>query len=247
MTVAGKIVVVTGAESGIGKAISLACAANGARVVASGLIADKLGATVDEIKSRGADAIAVPVDIAEAESVRELFEVTMRTFGRVDAAVANAGVIGDQSAAIDLSVDNWTRTIGVNLTGTFLTVTAAARILVRQGNGGSILATGSSTALKPIPGMMAYAASKGGVHAMMHALAVELAPHRIRVNTLVPGTTATEATRNMPGYLERVAKSLPLGSVVEADELGRYAAFVLGDALPHLTGSQLKLDAGRTL
>lgn len=82
---------------------------------------------------------------------------------------------------------------------------------------------------------------------MMHALAIELAPHRIRVNTLVPGTTSTEATRNMPGYLEKAAQSLPLGSVVEADELGRYAAFVLGDSLPHMTGSQLKLDAGRTL
>ncbi len=247
MDLSGKVVVVTGAESGIGKAISLACAAEGASVVAAGLMEEKLHATADQIRSHGAKALAVYTDISSPESVSHLFEVAQHTFGRIDAAVANAGIIGDQTPAVDLTLDNWKRTIDVNLTGTFLTVTAAARILVKQGEGGSILATGSSTALKPVAGLMGYAASKGGVHAMMHALAVELAPYRVRVNTLVPGTTSTEATRNMPGYLEKVAQSLPLGSVVEADELGRYAAFVLGDSLPHLTGSQLKLDAGRTL
>jgi NAD(P)-dependent dehydrogenase (short-subunit alcohol dehydrogenase family) len=247
MTLSGKVVVVTGAESGIGRAISLACGAEGASVVAAGLMIEKLHSTADEIRKRGAMAVAVHTDISNPESVRNLFEVAQHTFGKIDAAVANAGITGEQSPAIDLTLENWKRIIEVNLTGTFLTVTAAARILVRQGDGGSILATGSSSALKPVAGLAGYAASKGGVHAMMHALAVELAPHRIRVNTLVPGTTSTEATRNMSGYLERVAQSLPLGSVVEADELGRYAAFVLGDSLPHLTGSQLKLDAGRTL
>lgn len=247
MGLSGKIVVVTGAESGIGKAISLACAAEGASIVVAGLVTEKLHATAEEIRNRGAKSVAVETDISNPESVAKLFEVAQHAFGRIDAAVANAGIIGDQTPALDMTLDNWKRTIDVNLTGTFLTVTEAARVLVKLGGGGSILATGSSTALKPVAGLMGYAASKGGVHAMMHALAVELAPYRIRVNTLVPGTTSTEATRNMPGYLERVAQSLPLGSVVEADELGRYAAFVLGDSLPHLTGSQLKLDAGRTL
>lgn len=99
--------------------------------------------------------------------------------------------------------------LAVNLAGTFLTLAAAARRLVAQGGGGSLIATGSSSVLKPVTGLAPYAAAKGGVHALMHALALELAPWRIRVNTLVPGTTATEATRAMPGYLDDVARALP--------------------------------------
>jgi NAD(P)-dependent dehydrogenase (short-subunit alcohol dehydrogenase family) len=137
--------------------------------------------------------------------------------------------------------------IETNLTGTFLTVQAAARVLIAQGRGGSIVATGSSSVLRPAPRLSAYAASKGGVHAMMQAIAVELAPYRIRVNTLVPGTTATDATRALPGYLEKVAAALPLGEVVTTEELGEYVAFVLSDACPHLTGALLKLDSGRTI
>lgn len=247
MNLSEKVVVVTGAETGIGKAVSLACALQGARIVAAGLVEDKLRSTADEINGRGGRAVAVPTDISNPASVSSLFETAQRTFGRIEAAVANAGIIGAQTPAVDMSIESWKNVIDINLTGTFLTVTEAARVLLSQGGGGSIIATGSSAVLRPVPGLLGYAASKGGVHAMMHALAVELAPHRIRVNVLVPGTTSTEATRSMPGYLEKVASAIPFGSVVEADELGSYVAFVLGNSLPHLTGSQLKLDAGRTL
>lgn len=126
MALYGKVVVVTGAESGIGRAVSLACAADGATVVAAGLMLEKLESTTEEIRRRGAKATAVYADISNPESVSNLFEVTQRSFGKVDAAVANAGIIGDQTPAIDLSLDNWKRTIEVNLTGTFLTVAAAA-------------------------------------------------------------------------------------------------------------------------
>jgi NAD(P)-dependent dehydrogenase (short-subunit alcohol dehydrogenase family) len=189
----------------------------------------------------------VPTDIRNAAAVESLFELALRRFGRIDGVVANAGIIGARKPAPELSLEDWRHVLDVNLTGTFLTVLEAARVLVRQGQGGSIIATGSSTALKPVPGLLPYVASKGGVHALMHALALELAPHRIRVNTLVPGTTATDATRAMPGYLDQVAQSLPMGEVVDAAELGRYVAFALSDQLPHLTGTHLKIDAGRTL
>jgi len=244
---AGKVIVVTGAESGIGRAIALSCAAAGACIVASGLAEPALAETVGRIRAAGGAADAFCCDVRDAPRVATLFGEAVRRHGRIDAAVANAGVIGQQQALVDLAPDDFRAMLETNLVGTFQTVQAAARVLVAQGRGGSIVATGSSSVLRPAPRLAAYAASKGGVHAMMQAIAVELAPHRIRVNTLVPGTTATDATRALPGYLEKVAASLPLGEVVTVEELGEYVAFVLSDACPHLTGSLLKLDSGRTI
>lgn len=247
MLLDGKVIVVTGAESGIGKAIAEACAEQGASLVMAGLDEGRLAQAASALEALGRRAVAVPTDIRNAEAVGRLFSVALERFGRIDGVVANAGIIGVRKPAPELTLEDWRQVLEVNLTGTFLTVIEAARILVRQGQGGSIIATGSSTALRPVPGLLPYAASKGGVHTLMQGLALELAAHRIRVNTLVPGTTATDATRAMPGYLEQVAQSLPMGEVVDAAELGRYAAFALSDQLPHLTGTHLKIDAGRTL
>lgn len=209
--------------------------------------AGRLDEAAAAIEAAGASALAVPTDIASAEAVARLFDAALERFGHINGVVANAGIIGARKAVVELTLEDWRQVLDVNLTGTFLTVMEAARVLVRQGQGGSIIATGSSTALRPVSGLLAYVASKGGVHALMQSLALELAPHRIRVNTLVPGTTATDATRAMPGYLDQVAQSLPMGEVVDAAELGRYVAFALSDQLPHLTGAHLKIDAGRTI
>jgi NAD(P)-dependent dehydrogenase (short-subunit alcohol dehydrogenase family) len=242
-----KTVVVTGAESGIGKAVALACGGEGATVVLAGIAADRLDQAATEVARLGVRTLTVPTDVRDPNAVRTMFETARQHFGRVDAAVANAGVIGARKPVEELLFADWLEVMQVNLTGAFLTVAEAAKLLIAQGFGGSIIATGSSMVLRPIPGLLPYVASKGGVHAMMHALAVELAPHRIRVNTLVPGTTATEATRAMPGYLDQIARSLPLGAVVEAEELARFVVFALSDDAPRMTGTMLKLDSGRTL
>lgn len=250
MQLTGKTIVITGAESGIGKAAAMSCAEAGARIVAGGINAAALDACVAELcHAHGKDAaIGVVTDIRNEGQVKALFARAQQAYGGIDAAFANAGIIGPKAPAVESDRKVWDEVMAVNLTGTYLTVIEAARILVAQGRGGSIIATGSSSAMRTVPGLMAYAASKGAVHTMMQALAVELGPHRIRVNTLVPGTTATDATRAIPGdYLAQVARSLPMLEVVQPEELGRYVAFAFSDALPHLTGSLLKVDAGRTI
>lgn len=247
MDLSGKVVIVTGSESGIGLAIAQGAAAAGARVVMAGIAAARLAEAADRLAADGHTVLARPTDVRDPLAIEQLIDTACERFGRIDALVANAGILGARKAIVDLAPEDLAQVLAVNLTGTFLTLAAAARRLIRQGGGGSLIATGSSAALKPVPGLAPYAASKGGVHALMHALALELAPWRIRVNTLVPGTTATEATLAMPGYLDEVARTLPLGAVTEPEELARYVIFALSDAAPHMTGALLKIDSGRTL
>lgn len=245
MRIDGKVVIVTGAESGIGRAIAESCALEGALLVLAGLSQAGLAETAQSI---GADkALTVPVDICDRPAVADMVERSFRRFGRLDAVVANAGIALPRTSILDLAEADWDRMISVNLTGTYNTVVAAARALVAQGEGGSIIATGSSTALRGMTGLTPYVAAKAGVHGLMRQLALELSPHRIRVNTLVPGTTATPLARALPGHLEAAAQALPLGSVVEPEELGRYVAFALSDAMPHMTGALLTVDSGRTI
>lgn len=244
MDLTNKTIIVTGAESGIGRAIAVTCAELGASVVVAGLLAEGLDQTVALAGDR---AMPVQVDITREDHVAALFERATARYGTLHGVVANAGISGRKTEFSDLTLQDFLAVVEVDLIGTFLTLRAAARILIQQGSGGSIVVTGSSTAIRPLPGLMPYIAAKAGLHAMVEGLAVELGPHRIRVNTLVPGTTATPLTRAMPGHLESVAGALPLGEVVEAEELARLTAFALSDAAPHMTGTLLKIDSGRTV
>ncbi len=194
----GKCVIVTGAESGIGRGIALGCAEAGASVLVAGLAESGLTAVAGQIATAGGRAVPMVVDIRRPDRVHAMFEACAERFGRIDGIVANAGVLGDRAAAADLTLEAWESILAVNLTGTFLTVQEAARRLLAQGGGGSILAVGSSTALRPGLGFLAYTASKGGIHAMMQALALELAPHRIRVNTLIPAPPTPRAPGHGP-------------------------------------------------
>lgn len=243
---AGKVIVVTGAESGIGRAIAVECAAQGARLCIAGIDAARLAETGALIAAAGAAPLAVPTDITDADAIDRLYAAIAARYGRLDGVVANAGIILHSGPLHETSLTDWDRTIDTNLRGTFLTLRAGARYLVAQGQGGSILATGSSTAVRPAAGGAAYIASKGAVHALMRAMVSELGPHGIRVNLIVPGQTATPPLQRIEGFLEAAAAKLPLGRVAEPEEIARLVAFALSDAAPSMTGALLTVDSGRT-
>lgn len=243
---AKKVIIVTGAESGIGRAITLRCAAEGARITAAGLVEAGLKETA---RLAGSDGIVLPLrtDVRDPDQVQAMVERTVSEFGRLDAAVANAGgALAPPATLMETDLDGWKLTVDTNLTGAFLTLRAAARVLVAQGKGGSLLATGSSTAIRPMPYMYSYMAAKAGIHQLMRALAVDLAPHRIRVNTIVPGGTATGPVLAIKDYAERNFPTVPMKELVRPEEIAAIVAFALSDEAPHMTGTLLKVDSGRT-
>ena len=248
---ADKVVVVTGGETGIGRAIVLRCAAEDAKVAAAGIQIDMLEEVVelaDAEKSQGR-VIAVPTDVGDRAQIEALFERTVAEFGRLDAAVANAATFNNPTPFAEYDMADWHRVIGVNLTGVFETLQAAVRILLAQGEGGSLLATTSSTVFRPTIGVLPYIASKGGVQLLMRSLAIELAENNIRCNTIMPGITRTPALVNdyiTPEYVEKAMSGIPMGEMVEPDELAALVAFAISDEAPHMTGTVLKVDAGRT-
>jgi NAD(P)-dependent dehydrogenase (short-subunit alcohol dehydrogenase family) len=238
----GKNILVTGAGSGIGKAIALTCLSEGARVC----VADIDVNSAQRAAEGHTNAMFLSLDIREQNQVEDAVQQTVKTLGRLDGIVANAGRFGRSHPVADFPLPDWEESIRLNLTGTFLTLQAGARRMLAQGRGGSLLATGSSLGIKPAPGQAAYASAKAAVHVLVKAMAVELGGHGIRVNAIAPGVTDTPATRAVPGYWDGVKPMLPLREVAEADEIGALAAYVLSDDARHMTGSVLSLDSGHT-
>ncbi|MAQ56423.1 MAG: hypothetical protein CMM82_06015 [Rhodospirillales bacterium] len=243
----GKVFIVTGGESGIGQAIAMRAVRDGANIVIAGINTEGLDDTVASVSDLAGNCVAIPTDVTEPDQVKAMVDGTLQKFGRIDGAVANAGAFVKQTSFAEMSLDDWNRVVAVNLTGVFLTLQATLKILLKQGEGGSLLATGSSTAIRPIPGMIPYTSSKGGVHQLMRALAIELAEDKIRCNTIVPGVTRTQALMvGGPEYAARGLKYVPMDELVEPEELAALVSFALSDEAPHMTGTMLKVDAGRT-
>jgi len=243
----GKVFIVTGGESGIGQAIAMRAVRDGANIVIAGINTEGLDETVASVSDLAGNCVAIPTDVTEPDQVKAMVDGTLQKFGRIDGAVANAGAFVKQTSFAEMSLDDWNRVVAVNLTGVFLTLQATLKVLLKQGEGGSLLATGSSTAIRPIPGMIPYTSSKGGVHQLMRALAIELAEDKIRCNTIVPGVTRTQALMvGGPEYAARGLKYVPMDELVEPEELAALVSFALSDEAPHMTGTMLKVDAGRT-
>ena len=253
----GQKALVTGASSGIGRAIAMALGDAGADVLinyASG--ADKAAALIEEMNVRGARAIAVRADVSDESQVTDMFKQMYREFGTIDILVNNAGLQQD-APFHELTLAQWNRVIGVNLTGQFLCSREAVREFRRRGvkpdvscSAGKILCISSVHEVIPWAGHVNYAASKGGVMLMMKSIAQEVAPYRIRVNSICPGAIRTpinmEAWDTPQAYGE-LMKLIPYKRIGEADEIGRAAVWLASDYADYVHGISLFVDGGMTL
>jgi NAD(P)-dependent dehydrogenase (short-subunit alcohol dehydrogenase family) len=244
----GKTVLVTGAETGIGRAIALRALADGANIAAAGLNTDLLDETMELARDAGPDErqVALPGDIRDVAQVQKMVDDTVAKFGRLDAVIANAGVMVVRRPFIEVTHEEWHNVMAVNLHGTFHTLQAVTRVLKAQGEGGDLMVTTSSNAVRPSPMASAYTAMKGAIQHMVRALAVELAPDMIRVNAIVPRLTQTPGTLSREGHIERGKKNIPMGEVMMPEEHAALVAFALSGEAPQMTGTDLKIDGRRT-
>jgi len=250
MRLQDKVALVTGASSGIGKAIATRFAAEGAHVVVNyrpGGQAD-LEAAQAEASSFGSTSIALPADVSKREDVERMMQQIVDKFGRVDIAVNNAG-IEIKKPFLEVTDDEWNKVIAVNLFGSYLVSQVAARQMVKQGQGGKLIFISSVHEDIPFPQFTAYCASKGGVRMMMRNLAMELAPYKINVNNIAPGAIATpinQAVLDDPIASKNALSEIPWGRFGKPEEVAAVAVFLASDEAEYVTGSTYYVDGGLT-
>lgn len=245
MRLKGKTALVTGAGRGIGQAIAMAFAREGARVAVADIDARSVEATARRL-GRPPKSLALHMDVADSASVMAGFEAIDSLWGRIDIAVTNAA-IEPTAPFLELSEETWDRIIDVNLKGTFLVAQAAAQRMARRRRG-IIITLSSINAEVARPESAAYAASKGGVRQLTKAMAIALAPHGIRVNAIGPGTVVTGLTRHLLAnrkWREAVYARTPMQRVAQPREIAEVAIFLASEASSYMTGSTVYADGGR--
>ncbi len=250
MKLEGKVALITGAASGIGKAIAERFAAEGARVVINYHPGGKHGGAnvAEELTSRGQQAIALAANVDSRPELESMFQQILAQYGRLDIAVNNAG-IEIKRPFVDVPDDEWHRVIGVNLYGAFVVAQLAARQMIRQGNGGKLLFVSSVHEDIPFPGYTSYCASKGAIRMMMRNLAMELAPHKINVNNIAPGAIATPINAPVlkdPQARQYAVEEIPWGRFGKPEEVAGVALFLAGNESDYVTGSTYYIDGGLT-
>ena len=238
-----RVILVTGAASGIGRAAVERLVHEGARVAALDIDAAGLRATAERANGGDSSVTTVEVDVGDVPALRRAVASAAQQLGPFDGVFSNAGILPPPVPADAVDLEAWNRVIGVDLTGAVMTLLAA---LPHTRDGAAFVLTGSSLAIRPRQGRLAYVAAKAGAHAAARALAVELAPRRIRVNVIAPGLTDTPMVHAVPGHVATGLESVPLGDLVPADEVAALAVHLMSDDAAHLTGAVLSIDGGRT-
>jgi NAD(P)-dependent dehydrogenase (short-subunit alcohol dehydrogenase family) len=249
MRCGGTVALVTGGQQGIGRAIALALAREGADVVLNYLDDPDAAARIaKEISAAGRRCLPVQGDVSRASDVAALVDAAERGVGPIDTLINNAGTF-PRSAFLDLTEAEWDRVHGVNLKGSFLAAQAVARRLVARGSPGAIINLASSAAYRSSPRGTHYVASKAGVVGLTRAMALELAPHAIRVNAIAPGLTDTAQPRDGHSEIElqAMARQVPLGRMGQPDDIAAVAVFLASADARHITGQVIHVNGGAYL
>jgi 3-oxoacyl-[acyl-carrier protein] reductase len=247
MRLQNRVAVITGGAQGIGRAICLGMAREGAKIVVADLQADKANTVVTEIQVLGAEAIAIEVNVANEMSVKRLADRTFERFGRIDILVNDAGVYL-KAPVVNKSEEDWERTINVNLGGNFLCVRAFVPAM-REQKSGRIISIASSIAHTGGREFADYAASKAAIIGFVKALARELGPESITVNAICPGSANTDMPRQHRTEEETMARlrSTPLGHVLEPDDIAGPILFLASDAAAYITGQVYNINCGTVM
>ena len=247
----GKVALVTGGTSGIGRASAVLFAKEGAKVALTGRRAAEGEAVVAEIVAAGGEAIFIQADLSQTDTIPGVVAEVVAKYGRLDAAFNNAGVSG--GGPLDTLTEGvWDKVVDTNLKAAFFCLQAEAAQMKRQGGGGSIVFNGSVLASIALPGTSIYSASKGGVVSLARAAAVELGPVGIRVNSINPSITRTPMTEgrivtDADGKTSHpYAAGIPLGRLAEPEEMAEVALFLLSDRASYVNGQAIVVDGGQS-
>jgi glucose 1-dehydrogenase len=253
----GQKALVTGANSGIGKAIALALGKAGADVAVNYIAhQDQAQFVCDEIKKSGSQAIPIKADVSKEDQVLAMYQQMIREFGTIDILVSNAGVQRDAPLE-EMTFDQWNTVIGINLTGQFLCCREAVKEFKQRGvkkdiscAAGKIICMSSVHQVIPWAGHVNYASSKGGIHMMMQSIAQEVAPYRIRVNAIAPGAIQTGINTtawSTPEAYKALMTLIPYNRIGEPEDIAHCAVWLASDYADYITGTTVFIDGGMTL
>jgi len=244
----GKVAIITGARRGMGKSHALTLARAGAKVVVADISQDECQKVVEEIKKEGGEAWAVKCDVSKKTEIDEMVKKTVEKFGRLDILVNNAGIC-QFKPFLELTEEEWDRTLDINLKGYFLCAQAAAKEMVKQKSG--VIVNIASVAMGQVgvgfPTLAHYSASKGGIVAMTETIALELAPLNIRVNAVAPGaidTPMVSSTNQDPKVQEATLARIPMHRMGKPEEVSNLVLFLASDDSSYMTGSTVVIDGG---
>ena len=247
MLLSGKTIVVTGGNSGIGEAIVLAAAAEGANVVVDYVAhPEATTALIERVKAAGGQAVGVDADVSQCADLAKMVQTAVDTYGRLDVLINNAG-IETRTSLLDTTEADFEKVMAINVKSAFFGTQAAARQFIAQGGGGLVLNISSVHEDWPMPGNIAYCVSKGGIRMLTRTAGVELGDHDIRVVNIAPGAVATPinaSTESDPTKMKALDKAIPLGRMAQSGEIADVAVFLASGKAGYMTATTVVIDGG---